>query len=101
LFGRIAELVEHSRKFDPKFPHASPGDECPLFFRLWAGKNHLVFDIAFHLPHVAGMRFGNVDNQERDAPAIPLVKLVEGRNLPPERGSGVAAEYQNHGLLLT
>jgi hypothetical protein len=46
------------------------------------------------------MRFGNVNNQERDAPAILLVKLVEGRNLPPERWSSVAAEYQNHGLLL-
>ena len=92
-FGRIAKLVEHGWKLDPKFPHTSPGDECSFFFRLRAGKNNLVFDIALHLPHVAGMRFGNVNNQERDAPAILLVKLVEGRNLPPERWSRVAAEY--------
>jgi hypothetical protein len=46
------------------------------------------------------MRFGNVDNQESNPLAILLVELIEGRNLPPERRSSVAAEYQNHGLLL-
>jgi hypothetical protein len=98
-FGRIAKLVEHGRKFDPKFPYASPSDECSFFFSLRAGKNHLVFDIALHLPYVTGMCFGYVHNQEHDAPAILFVKLIKGRNLPPERRSSVAAEYQNHGLL--
>jgi hypothetical protein len=46
------------------------------------------------------MRFGNVHHQKSNAIAILLVKLVEGRNLPPERGSGVTAEYQNHRLPL-
>ena len=92
-FGRIAKLVEHSRKFNPKFPYASPGDQCPFFFRFRASKNNLVLNVALHLPNVAGMRFGNVNNQERNAPATLLVKLIEGRNLPPERRSGVAAEY--------
>jgi hypothetical protein len=46
------------------------------------------------------MRFRNVNHQERDPPAILLVKLIEGRDLPPERRSGVAAEHQDHGLLL-
>jgi hypothetical protein len=46
------------------------------------------------------MCFSDVHNQEGNAPSILLVKLIKGRNLPPERGSGVAAEYQNHGLLL-
>jgi hypothetical protein len=46
------------------------------------------------------MRFDNIDNQKGNAPAILLVKLIEGRNLPPEWRSRVAAEYQNHGLLL-
>jgi hypothetical protein len=52
------------------------------------------------LPHVARMRFCNVDDQECHALAILLVKLVKGRNLPPKRGSGVAAEYQHHWLPL-
>ena len=92
LFRRIAKLVEHSRKLNPKFAYARPGDECPFFLRLRAGKNNLVLNIAFHLPNVAGMRFGNVNHQEGNAPAILLVKLIEGRNLPPERRSSVAAE---------
>jgi hypothetical protein len=100
LFRRIAKLVEHSRKLYPKFPYASPGNECAIFFSFRTGKNNLVFNIALHLPNIAGMRFGNVHNQERHAPAILLVKLIEGRNLPPERRSSVAPKYQNHGLLL-
>ena len=100
LFGRIAKLVKHGWKLNPKFPHTSPGDECSFFFCFRAGKDNAVFDIALHLPDVAGMRFGNVDNQESNPPVILLVEFIEGRNLPPERRSGVAAEYQNHGLLL-
>jgi hypothetical protein len=100
LFRGIAEFVEHSGKLYPKFPDASSGDKCPFFFCLRTGKNNLVLDIALHLPHVAGMCFSDVHNQEGNAPSILLVKLIKGRNLPPERGSGVAAEYQNHGLLL-
>jgi hypothetical protein len=100
LFRRIAKLVEYGRKLYPKLPYASPGDECSFFFSLRAGKNNLVFNVALHLPNVAGMGLGNVHNQEGNAPAILLVKLVEGRNLPPERWSSVAAKYQNHGLLL-
>jgi hypothetical protein len=46
------------------------------------------------------MRFGNVDHQESNPPAILLVELIEGRNLPPEWRSSVAAEYQNHRLPL-
>jgi|ERR1700689_4073927 hypothetical protein len=99
-FRRIAKLVEHCRKFDPKFPHASPGDEFSFFFSLWTRKNNFVFDIALGLPNVAGMGFSNIDNQERNAAAILLVELIEGRDLLPERRSRVAAEYQNYGLLL-
>jgi hypothetical protein len=99
-FRRIAKLVEHGWKLDPKFPYASPSDECPFFLRLRANKNNLVLNIALRLPNVTGMRFGNVNNQEGDTPAIPFVELIEGRNLPPERWSSVAAEYQNHGLPL-
>ena len=100
LFGRIAKLVEHGRKLDTEFPHAGPSDECAIFFSFRARKNNLVFDIALRLPDVAGMRFGNVDNQESNAPAILLVEFIEGRNLPPERWSGVAPEYQDHRLPL-
>jgi len=93
LFGRIAKLVEHRRKLYAKFSNAGPGNERAIFFSFRAGKNNLVFDIALHLPDVAGMRLGDVHNQEGNPPAILLVKLIQGRNLPPERRSSVAAEY--------
>jgi hypothetical protein len=46
------------------------------------------------------MGFANVDHEESNPPAILIVEFIEGRNLPPERRSGVAPEYQDHGLLL-
>jgi hypothetical protein len=99
-FGRVAELVEHGRKLNTKFSHACPRDECPFFFRLRAGKNNLVSEIALRLPHIAGMGFSYIHSQECYPPAILFIKLVEGRYLPPERWSSVAAEDQNHRLPL-
>jgi len=42
------------------------------------------------------MRLGNVDNQKCDLASVLFVEFVEGRNLPPEGWSGVAAEYQHN-----
>jgi hypothetical protein len=92
LFRRVAELVEHGGKLYTKFPHASPSDERAISFSFRARKDNLVFDVALHLPNVAGMRFGNVDHQKSNPPAILLVELIEDRNLPPKWRSGVAAE---------
>ncbi len=99
-FRRIAKIVEHGWKLYPKFPHAGPSDEPAIFLGFRAGKNHLVLNVALHLPNVAGMRFRNVNNQKSYAPAILLVEFIEGGNLPPERRSSVTTEYQNHRLLL-
>ena len=77
-----------------------PGDVGALLFIFWTGENHLVFYIALHLPDVAGVRFSNVDHQKGYAILILLVEFVEGRNLPPEWRSGVAAKNQHHRLLL-
>lgn len=46
------------------------------------------------------MRFGDIDDQKRNAPMILLVKLIQSGNLPSKWRSGVAAKDQNHGLLL-
>jgi len=45
------------------------------------------------------VRFDDVDDEERDSVAVLVVELIEGRNLPPEWGSGVAAEDEYHRLL--
>ena len=100
LFGRVAELVNHSGNLDPKFSHARPTDQGALFFIFRAGEDDFVFDIALHLPHVARMRFRDVDDQERTVAAVLLVKVVEGGILPPERRSRIAAENQHDRWLL-
>ncbi len=95
LFGRVVELVQNSGKLDSQFAHASASDESSLVFILGAGKNNVVADVAFHLPHVAGVRFDDVDSQKGYVVAVLLVKLVEGGNLPPEGRSSVAAKDQD------
>jgi hypothetical protein len=44
------------------------------------------------------MRFGDVNHQESDAIAVPLVKLIERGSLPPEWRSGIAAKHQHYRL---
>jgi len=98
LFGRVAELVKHRRKLKGELSNAGSGDERAVFFRFRACKNDFLFDIALHLPNVTGMRLSNINDQKSDPIAILPVKLVECGNLPPERRSGVASEYQHHRL---
>lgn len=100
LLGRIAEFVEDGWKLDAKFSHAGPGDEGSIIFSFRAGEDNVVFDIALHLPNVAGMGLGNVDHQKSDSIVILPVEFIEGGNLPPERRSSVAAEHKHHGLPL-
>ena len=68
-----------------------------FFFVLRASEDDFVFDVALHLPDVAGMRFKNIDNQEGDFAVVVVVELVEGGNLPPEGRSSVAAEDEDDG----
>jgi len=63
-----------------------------------AGEDDIVFNVALHLPDIAGMGFENVDGQEADFAVVVVVKLVEGGNLPPEGRSSVAAEDEDNGL---
>lgn len=44
------------------------------------------------------MRFENVNGVERDLIFVLIVELVQGRNLPPERRSGVTAKDEDDGL---
>ena len=47
------------------------------------------------------MCFCDIDHQELDAIAEFVVELVEGGNLPPEGRSGITAEDQHDGALLS
>ena len=98
IFSGVPELVEHCGKLDAQFADASTREEGSFLVILRTGKHKIFFDVALRLPDVARVRLENVDNEECDTISILLVKFVKGRNLPPERRSGVAAEYQDHRL---
>ena len=98
LFGGVAKLVEYGRKLDPQFANASACHQCALFLSPGAGKDDLVLDIALHLPHVAGMSFRDVHNNESDLALVLIIKLVQGGNLPPEGWSSVASENHHYRL---
>jgi hypothetical protein len=100
LFRRVAKVVENGWKFDSKFSHTRPGDKGAPLFIFRAAENNCIFYIALHLPHVAGMRFVDIDDQESDAIAILLIKFIERGNLPPERRSGIATENKHDRLAL-
>jgi hypothetical protein len=44
------------------------------------------------------MSFQDIHDEKGDLRPVLVVKFVEGRNLPPEWRSSVAAKHQNHGL---
>ena len=100
LFGGVAELIEHGGHLNAQLAHAGAGYGGAFFFAPGTGKDHLIFDVALHLPNVAGMRFGDVDNQKRNLAAVLAVELVEGGNLPPERRSSIAPENEHDRLML-
>ncbi len=99
-FGGVAKLVQHRGQLDPKLPDARACDQSALFFILRVGEHHAVFDVALHLPDIAGMSLRDVDDQEAGAVLELVIEFVEGGNLPPEGRSSVAAENQDHGLAL-
>jgi hypothetical protein len=65
-----------------------------------AAKQHLIPDVALHLPDIRRMGLKDVDRVEIDLSLVLLRKLVQGGNLPPERRSGVTAEDENDWPLL-
>jgi hypothetical protein len=46
------------------------------------------------------MRLADIDDQESDAIAILLIKLIECGNLPPEWRSRIASEHKHDRLAL-
>lgn len=57
-----------------------------------------VADVAGHLPDIGGMRFGDVNHEERHAIFVLLVDFRERGNLPAKGRSGIASEDKRHGL---
>ena len=98
LFGGITEFIQHGREFDSQLSNACSCHKGPFVLIFGAREDNLVANIALHLPHVAGVRLGDVDHEERDFPLVLVVELVESGNLPPEWRSSVAAKNHDHRL---
>ncbi len=96
--GLIVKTVDYCWKLDPEFPHAGCRYLAALVEVVRAGENDFVLEIALSLPNVAWMRLDDVDRKKRDLAVVLVIKLVEGRNLPPEGRSGVTAKDQHHRL---
>jgi len=99
-FSRVSKFIQHRWNLDSQLAHASTSDRSAFLFAARAGKYNFVLHVAFHLPDVAGVRFGDVNHQECDPVSELLVELVEGRNLPPEGRSGIASKHQHHWSIL-
>jgi hypothetical protein len=98
FLGRVLESINQRGKPYPQLAHTGSCHQRTLAEILRAGEYDPILYVALHLPHVAGMRFQNVDRKKCHLTAVLVVKLVEGRNLPPERGSSIASEDQNDWL---
>jgi hypothetical protein len=98
--GRITKFVNNRRKLYGQSAHADPGYRRTFFLAFRAGEDNLIANIALHLPDITGVRLRNVYYEESHPVPILLIKFVEGRNLPPEWRSGVAAENQHNWFCL-
>ena len=81
VLGRIAEFVQNGREFDSRSPHAEAGDLRAILVVFGAGEDDLILDVAFHLPDITGMSFGDVHGQERNPIFVLLVELIQGGKL--------------------
>ncbi len=92
LFGRISKLIQNSRNSYPQFAYARASQGSTFFFVSWTGENHLVTNVALHLPNVTGMRLEYVNHEKSHLAAVLIVELIKSGNLPPEGRSSIAAE---------
>jgi hypothetical protein len=99
-FGRVTEFVEHRGNLDAQLSNASSRNYRPLFFVLRACENNFIFNVALHLPNIARMGFGDVDDDKIDLTLILVEQFVESGYLPPEWRSGITAENQGDGASL-
>ncbi len=97
-FGHVVEVIDDGGKLDTQLHHAQLPHLAALVETLRARKYHVVIQIVVILPHIACVRFSNVNHIERHPIAILLVEFIESGNLPPKGRSRVAAEHKHHGL---
>jgi hypothetical protein len=92
----IIQAIYERRKLDPQSTDAGTGYGDALGHIVRAAKQHLIPDVALHLPDIRRMGLKDVDRVEIDLSLVQLRKLVQGGNLPPKGRSSVAAEDEDH-----
>ena len=97
--GGVAEIVEKGGQLYVQVTHTGLGHFAPGLRGMGIRKDDLVTDVRGGLPGVAGVRLFDINDKERDAVFVLLIKAVKSRDLPAKWRSGVTAENQNHGLL--
>ena len=95
----VVERVHHGRELHPEIADAHLSQITALVKTLRTGKHDVVFHIAGHLPHVAGVRFLDVYDVERHLVFVLVVQRVQRGNLPAEWRSSIAAKYQHNRFL--
>ena len=73
LLDAIFDAVEQRRNLDVEFADARGGDILPLCLGSGIGEDDAVFYIALHLPQVAWVSLGDVDDVEGGLAVVPLV----------------------------
>jgi len=98
-FDAVIKSIQQSGELDAELANAETRNFSALIFVFWAGEDDRFLHIALHLPDVAWVRLKNIERVEADLVAILFVEFIEGRNLPPERRSSIAAKYKHYGLV--
>lgn len=97
----IVKIVNEGRKLNPEILHAGTRHGAALIEGARCLENNIFFHVDRHLPDIAGVRFFDVDHVKLYLLLVLLIQPVQGRNLPPEWGSRVAAKNQHHRFLAT
>jgi hypothetical protein len=92
----VIEAIDHRRKLNTEFSHAGAGDRSAFSLVLWTGEEHLIANIALHLPYIRWVSLKNVNRVEGSLALVLLRQFVQGGNLPPKGWSSIAAEDQHH-----
>jgi hypothetical protein len=94
-FHLVVEPIDDGRELDTQLAHASSCYRGALLLIAGTPEEHLVTNIALHLPDVGRVRFENIDGIKIDLVLVLLGELIQGGNLPPKGRSSVTAKDQH------
>ena len=68
----VVEAIDNSGKFDAQCSYTLPGYRSAFFLIAGAAEQHLIPNIALHLPHIRGMSLQDVDRVEINLALVSL-----------------------------